>query len=136
MSDIGAEESLDGGEGILGVFNGVMKNRGGKRGGIETHVREDVRDFEKMRQVRIAGAAELVVMALGGNFVGAAEHPRIFGRTVFAELLDQFLEACVELASGAVAVKGERDFVRRRHGLVYAGKGARGERGISGDNDE
>jgi len=87
-----------------------------------------VRDFEEMGQVRIAGAAELVVVALGGNFVGAAEHPGILGRTVLAELLDQFLEASVELASGAVAVEGQGDFFRRRNGLVYAGKGASGER--------
>src|SRR5216684_1832200 len=113
-----------------------MKDRGGERGGIEAHVRENVRDFEEMGQIRVAGAAKLVVVALGGNFVGAAEHPGVFGRTVLAELLEQFLEASVELASGAVAVKGKRDFVRRRHGLVYAGKGASGERGISGDNDD
>src|SRR5260370_40275970 len=113
-----------------------MKNRGGKCGGVEAHVREDVRDFEEVGQVRVAGAAELVVMALGGNFVSASEHPGVFGGAVLAELLEQFLETSVELASGAVAVEGQWDFVRRRHGLVYAGMGASGERGISGDNND
>jgi len=92
-------------------------------------VREDVGDFEEVGQVRIAGAAELVVMALRGDFVGAADHPGIFGRAVLAELFEKFFEACVELANGTVAVEAERDFVRRRHGLVYAGKGGSGEKG-------
>jgi len=73
---------LDAGEGILGVFDGVMEKRGSEGGGIEAHVREDVRDFEQMGQVRLAGAAELVVVALGGNLVGATDHPGIFGRAV------------------------------------------------------
>src|SRR5712691_6400669 len=127
MGDIGAKALLDAGDGILGVFDGVMENRGGERGGIEAHVREDVGDFEEVGQVRIAGAAELVVMALRGDFVGAADHPGIFGRAVLAELFEQFFEAGVELANGAVAVEAERQIARRGHVLVYAGKGASGE---------
>ena len=70
-------------------------------------------------------------MLFRSNFVSAAKHPGIFGRTVLAELFEQFLEARVELANGAVAVEAERDFVRRRHGLVYAGKGASRESGLT-----
>src|SRR5882762_10128222 len=136
MGDVGSEALFDAGDGILGVFDGVMENRGGQRGGVEPHVREDVRDFEEVGEIGIAGAAELVMVPLGGDFVSAAEHPGIFGRAVLAELFEQFLETSVELASGAVAVEGQGDFVRRRHGLVYARKGASGERGISGDNDD
>jgi hypothetical protein len=72
-------------------------------------------------------------VALGGDFVGAAEHPGIFGGAVLAELFEQFLEAPVELANSAVAVEAERDFVRRRHGLVYAGRGISREKGIVGN---
>jgi hypothetical protein len=39
-------------------------------------------DFEKVSQVRFAGATELVTMTLGGDFVGAADRPRIIGRAV------------------------------------------------------
>jgi len=83
-----------------------------------------MRDLEQVGEIRIAGAAELVVVALGRDFVGAAEHPGIFRGAVLAELFEELLEASVELANGAVAVEAQRDFVRRRHGLVYAGKGA------------
>ncbi len=60
------------------------------------------------------------MVTFGGNFVGAADHPGIFGGAVLAELFEQFLEADVELANRAIAVEAKRDFVRRRHGLVYA----------------
>ena len=55
-----------------------MEKRGSERGGIEAHVRKDVRDFEQVGQVWLAGAAELAVVALGGNLVGATDHPGIF----------------------------------------------------------
>jgi len=74
-----------------------MEKRGSEGGGVEAHVREDVRDFEQVGEVRIAGAAELVVVALGGNLVGAADHPGIFGRAVLAELFEELFEACIEL---------------------------------------
>src|SRR6267143_2852756 len=99
-----------------------MENRGGERGGIETHVRENVGDFEQVGKIGFAGAAELIAVALGGDLVGAPDHPGIFGGAVLAEIFEKFLEARVELTNGAVAVKAQRDFVRRRHGLVYAGK--------------
>ncbi len=79
-----------------------------------------MRDFEQVGQIRIAGTAELAVVALRGDLVGAAEHPGVFGRAVLAELFEELLKAGVELARGAVAVEAERDFVRRGHVLVYA----------------
>jgi hypothetical protein len=78
-SDFFAEAFGDAGDGILGVFDGVMKNRGGERGGVEAHVGENVGDFEEMREVGLPGTAKLVVVAFGSDFVGAAHHPGIFG---------------------------------------------------------
>jgi hypothetical protein len=108
-----------------------MENRGGERGGIEAHIREDVGDFEQVGQIGFAGAAELVVVALGGDFVGAADHPGVFGGAVLSEFLEEFFEASVKLANGAVAVEAERDFVRRGHVLVYAGMGSSSESGMT-----
>ena len=84
-------------------------------------------DFEEMSKVGIAGAAELVMMALGSNFVGSPHHPGIFGGAVDAQLFEQFFKARVELSRGAVAVELERKIARGRHGLVYARRGASGE---------
>ncbi len=120
MRDLGAKTFLDAGYGILGVFDGVVENRGGKSDGVEPHVGENVRDFEQVGKIGFAGTAELVVVALGGNFVGAANHPGIFRGAVLLELVEEFFEARVELANRAVAVEAQRKVARRRHVLVYA----------------
>src|SRR5580658_9949776 len=78
-----------------------------------------------MRDIGIAGAAELIVMALGSNFVGATDHPGIFGRTIFAEFFEEFFKAGFQLADRAVALEAQRDIAGRRHVLVYARNGPR-----------
>ncbi len=82
-----AKTFLNARNGKFSVFNYVMEKSGGKRGGVHAHVGENVRDFQEMCEIGIAGAAELVAMALRGNFVGAANQPGIIGRTIFLELL-------------------------------------------------
>jgi hypothetical protein len=64
-----------------------------------------VGDFQKMRDVGIAGTAELIAMTLRSNFVGAANYPRIFGRPVFAKFFEEFLEARLQLAEGAIPLE-------------------------------
>jgi hypothetical protein len=79
-----------------------------------------VGNFQKVRKVGGAGAAKLIAVPLRSDFVSAAHHPRIFGGAILAELLEQFVEASVEFALGAVAVKMERQIAGRRHTLFYA----------------
>jgi hypothetical protein len=55
-------------------------------------------------------------MALGCEFVGAANHPGVFRGTVLAQLFEEFLETGVEHPLGAVAMKRQREVVGRRHG--------------------
>ncbi len=43
---------------ILSVFDGIMQKSGSQRDGIETHIREDMGDFQEMREIRIARTAE------------------------------------------------------------------------------
>src|SRR6267143_2732834 len=127
VGHVRAKALFDASDRIFRVFDGIVEQCGGQRRSVKAHVREDVRHFQQMREVGISGAAELVMMALGGNFVGAPHHPGIFRGPVDAELLEQFFEARVELARGAVAVKLERKIARGRHGLVYARRGISGE---------
>ena len=112
----------------FGVFDDVVEKCGGESGGIQTHVREDVGDFEKVSDVGIAGTAELVAVAFGGDIKGAADQPGIIGRTIGAELGQELLEASVDQPLGAVAVEVEGYVGWRRHALVYDGR-RRGERG-------
>src|SRR5713226_633488 len=127
VGDVRAEAFFNAGGGILGVLDGVMQDGGGERGDIEPHVSKNVRHFEEMGHIRLAGTAELIVMALRSNFIGAAEHPGILGRAVLTEFFEEFFESRVQQASRAVAVEAQREIARRGHGLVYAQTGASGE---------
>ena len=80
---VGAETFFYAGDGVFGVFDGVVQERGRQCGGIHAHVGKDVGDLEQVRDIRIAGGAELVAVALGSYFIGSAHNPRIFGGTVF-----------------------------------------------------
>ena len=66
----------------LRIFDHVVEQGGRERGRVHTHIREYMGDFEKMSQIRFAGAAKLVAMAFGCDFVSAANQPRIVGRAV------------------------------------------------------
>src|SRR5208282_1042579 len=77
-----------------------------------------------MGKIRVAGTAELISMALGSNFVRPADHPRIFGRAVFAELCEEFFKAGFELTGDAVTLEAQWHITGRRHVLVYALEGA------------
>src|SRR5262249_17786356 len=68
------------------IFDDVVQQRRGKRGGVHAYVGKDVRDFEQVGNVGVAGTTKLVSVALGGNFVGAPDGPRVFGRPVPAQL--------------------------------------------------
>jgi hypothetical protein len=85
-----------------------MKKGGGESGGIEFDVREDVSHFEKMNDVRIAGAAELVAMAFGSDVVSAADEPGILGGAIGFEFLEELFEAGVHLPLGTVPIEIQR----------------------------
>ena len=105
VGDLGTEAFFNSRQREFRVFNNVVQERGGQRGGIQAHVSKDVGHFEEVQKVWLAGAAELGAMAFGGNFVGAAYQPRIFRRAMFAELGEEFFEAGVEFALGSVAAE-------------------------------
>jgi hypothetical protein len=71
-----------------------------------------------VRNIEVAGAAELIAMTLGSNFIRAADHPGIFRRAVFAEFFEELFEAEFKLPDGAVALETQRNIARRRHILV------------------
>ncbi len=62
-------------------------------------------DFEQVRHVWVAGAAKLIAMTFGGDFVGAANDPGIFGRAILAELGKQLFQTGIQEALSALAVK-------------------------------
>ena len=114
--------------GILRVFYGVVENCCGQRDGIQPHIGEDMRNFEQMREIRLTGTAELVVMPLRSDLVRAADDPGVLGGTVLLELFEQLFQAGVELPNRAHAVEAQRQIARRRHGLVYPQRRGKGKR--------
>ena len=55
-----------------------------------------------MREVGVARLAELVAVLFGGDVIRAANEPGIFGRAIGRKFFQEFFEAGVDLALGAV----------------------------------
>ena len=124
------------GEGEFRILDDVVKQRRSQGRGVQAKVGQDVSNFQEMRDVRIAGVAELVAVAFGGDLVGAAHQPGIIGGAIQAEFFEEFLEAVVEVPFRAVTVEVQREIGARAHNQVYAEKererSARGKRGQKG----
>ena len=86
--DVGAEYFGDRGERNFGVFDDVVEQSGAERDDVELHVREEVRNFDGMREERLAGKAGLRFVLLGGEIVGAAEKVEVVAGTIAADFVD------------------------------------------------
>ncbi len=75
------------------VFDHVVQQRGAKRGDVQLHVRQDVRDFQGMRKVGIAGLAQLRAVLLGGKVERAPQQLNVARRARLPDLFNQFEEA-------------------------------------------
>ena len=88
-ADIVAEHLVDLGAGRGGVLDRVVQQRGGDGRIVELEVGQDRRDFERMREIGIAGGALLLAMRLHGVDIGAVEQRLVGVRIVAAHALDQ-----------------------------------------------
>src|SRR5882672_6936552 len=68
-----------------------------------------------MGHVGVAGLAELVAVTLEGDFIGAANDPRIFGRAVLTKLGEELLKPRIQLPLGALTVKMQGKIAGTRH---------------------
>ena len=78
------------------VFDDVVEQRGAQRGHVEPHVRQQVRDFEGMREVGLARKPRLRLVLLGGEIVGAAQKFEVVAGAVPAHLVHQLDEAQID----------------------------------------
>ena len=81
--------------GYARVFHDVVQQRGAERGDVQLHVREDVRDFQGMRKVGVAGLAQLGAMLLGGKVKRAAQQLNIARRARLPYLFNQLAGSAV-----------------------------------------
>ena len=61
-------------------------------------------------------------MPLRRDFIRATDQPRVFRGPVGLQFYEEFFEARIELALGAVAVEIQGKIGGRRHTLVYASR--------------
>jgi len=95
--DFFAEAFADLLDGNARVFDDVVQQGGAQRGDVEAHVREQVRDLERVRHVGLAGLARLAAVLLGGEVEGAAQQIDIAARALLRDARGQLLKARGEL---------------------------------------
>ena len=115
--DIRTERFRDFLERDFRVFDHIVQQRGADRGHVELHVREEMRHFERMREVRLARKAELRLVLLGREIVGAAQQVDVVAGAVLADLVREFDEAQID---GAPRANAHGGFPGRVHDLYYS----------------
>ncbi len=121
--DIGAELLGDAVGAGFGVLNDVVEKRGAERCHVELHIREDVRHFQRVRKVGLAGKAHLRFVLFGGEIVGAAEELEVVAGAAAADFVHQLDEAQVH---GAARREADGRFGHGFHGRFHCNaEGAR-----------
>ena len=88
-ADIGAEHLIDLGARRGRVLDGVVQKRSGDGGIVELEVGEDRRNFQRVREIGVAGGARLLAMRFHGVDVGSVEQTFVGLRIVAADAVDQ-----------------------------------------------
>ena len=90
-ADLVPEDLVDFGAGRLGILDGVVQQRRDDGGVVELEVGEDRRDFERMREIGIAGGAGLRAMRLHGVDIGAVQQVFVGVGIVGPDAFDQIV---------------------------------------------
>ena len=90
-ADLVAEHLVDLGAGGLGILDGVVQQRRDDGGVVELEVGEDRRDFERMREIGIAGGAGLRAVRLHGVDIGAVQQVFVGVRIIGSDAFDQVI---------------------------------------------
>ncbi len=91
LADVRAEQLVDLGPGGGGVLDRVVQQRDGDRRLVEVQIGEDGGDFERMREIGIAGGALLLAMLLHGIDIGLVEQRLVDVRVVALDALDELI---------------------------------------------
>ena len=111
---------------VTGVLDGVVQQRGDQRGGVHAELGEDVRDRQRMGDVRVAGAAELLGVPLLGDLVRPLQHRQVGLRVDLLVHRDQRLEHGVDGAAlGGHPAREPRPHPPRRAGRTSASQATR-----------
>ncbi len=92
MRDVRTKQLLDPLDRRLRVFNDVVEQTGSDRHDIQFHVRQEVRDFERVHQIRLAGMTDLSLVLEGREHIGSPEQFDVGLGVGAPDLFDQVLE--------------------------------------------
>ncbi len=105
VRDLLAEAPGDLGRGHVGVFDRVVQQAGGDGGGVHLHLGEDLADFQRMNDVRLARRALLALVLLHAELPGVAHDVEVVRGAVGVQGAEEVLELLVDdadLFAGAV----------------------------------
>ena len=119
MADLVAELGGQRLQRVAGVLDGVVQQRGDQRGGVHAELGQDVGHRQRMGDVRVAGAAQLVGVPLLGDLVGPLQQRQVGLRVDLAVHRDQRLEHRVDGAALGVIRRASRARTRRDALVVF-----------------
>ena len=93
MGDLGAEELADAVDGGQRVFDDVVQQAGGDGHRVELHVRQKVRNCQRMNKIRLTRVADLAPVLERREHVGPAEQLDVGVRAVGPDFFEQIFEA-------------------------------------------
>ena len=70
-----------------------MEKSDADRDGVHLHLGQQIRDLQRMRQVRLAGRAHLSLMFLRGKYVGAAHKFEVVPWMMLSDAVENVLQA-------------------------------------------
>jgi hypothetical protein len=79
LGDLGAEAVADLGDGQLGILDAVVKEGGGNRDVVGAEIGEQLRDLDRVREVRLTVGTQLPVVNQRGEVERAANRVRFAG---------------------------------------------------------
>jgi hypothetical protein len=99
MPDLVAEVGRQRLQRVARVLDGVVQEGSHQRGGVHAELGEDIRDGQRMGDVRVTGAAQLRRVPLLRHFVGALQDRQVRLRIDLPVHRDERLEHGVECAA-------------------------------------
>jgi hypothetical protein len=115
--DVRPEAFGDALRGHARVLDHVVQKRGAERRDVQLHVRQDVRDFQGMRKVRVARLAQLRAVLLGGKIERPPQELNVARGARLPHFFDQLEEAHLQGLGRALRLAADADQRRESYGL-------------------
>ena len=115
--DVRPESLGDALRGYARVLDHVVQERGAERRDVQLHVRQDVRDFQGMRQVGVARLAQLRAVLLGGKIKRAPQELDVARGARLPHFFDQLEEAHLQGLGRALRLAADANERRESYGL-------------------